>query len=421
MYSAIENLLKERIGLDVRSVGVTSVHNAIKRCLTDSGYEDLEQYYKALVESEKEFQQLVDVVVIPETWFFRDNVPFKVLVDRVKKEWLGDKSDSSAIKILSIPCSTGEEPYTIAIALDQIGFPAERTHIDAIDISQQSLDKAQRGVYRANSFRSENLGFRRRYFTELSEGFRLKSGIRKRVTFRLGNLLRDDFSALQGEYDVVFCRNLMIYFDGNDQKYAVHKLHGLLKPNGMLFVGHAEANNSVNEIFQSLRIRGAFAFVKKNFAEDAQYDYGDRLSQFSRKHGALTPAIRRRRASSISPEKAEVKPFSAYAGAENAGPDIDVKATLSEARKMADAGRLEDAERLCNQILECFSSADTYYLLGVLYEATDRPHEAEAMFRKAIYLIPDHVEALVHLALHLERGGNVEEALSLRRRAGRAG
>lgn len=422
MYNAIEKLLKERIGLDVSSVGVISVHNAIKRCLGSSDYEDIECYYQALLTSESEFRHLIDAVVIPETWFFRDGMPFEMLVEKVKKHWSRDEGSSAPIKILSIPCSTGEEPYTIAIALDQIGFPAELAQIDAIDISQQSLDKAQQGVYRANSFRSDNLEFRDRYFTKMIGGFQLESSIKDRVNFKQGNLLRDDFSSSRGEYDVVFCRNLLIYFDNDDQRSAVRKLRDLLKPDGILFVGHAEANNTVNELFQSLRVRGAFSFVKKDSCENCQDDdYGDRLSQFSKKHGALILERKDVKGVRAGARRADAKPFSAYMETGDGEKIQDHKEAVSAATKMADEGRLDEAEALCNRVLEEYSSADAYYLLGVICEATDRSPDAEIMYRKAIYLMPDHVEALVHLALHLERNGNEDEALSLRRRAGRAG
>ncbi len=423
MCEKIEILLKDKIGLNISSVGTASVQNAIKRCLVNSGCDDLEQYYQMLLSSEDEFKRLVEMVVIPETWFFRDDVPFDIFSGHIKSGWLIPKENSRMLKVLSVPCSTGEEPYTIAMVLDKSGFPADRLLIDAIDISQASLDKAVAGVYRDNSFRSADLTFQTTYFKKIESGYRLKEKIRGRVNFHHGNLLKDDFSLMKGCYDVVFCRNLLIYFDSKDQKSAVHKLHDLLAPDGVLFVGHAEANNNVNSLFKSLRLRGAFAFVKKDGDESHSVvgDYNKRFHAFSKKHGSmLSVRSRHTSADQVLKNSARNKPFSAYMGIAGYETKNDEQALVSKAKELADEGALEEAESLCLDLIARFSNADAYYLLGLVYEASSRQSMAESMFRKTIYLVPDHAEALVHLALHAERNGDSGEAQSLRRRAVRA-
>ncbi len=423
MCKKIETLLKEKIGLDVNTVGEASIQNAIKRCLKDSSFKDVDHYYQVLLASEDELKRLVEAVVVPETWFFRDDVPFDVLTSNINSNWLMPENSARTFRILSIPCSTGEEPYTIAMALDKINFPVARVQIDAVDISQHSLDKAKKGVYRENSFRSMDLSFRDAYFTKIADGYRLKSRIRKRVNFRQGNLLRDNFSEMKGGYDVIFCRNLLIYFDNHDQQLAVSKLYDLLASDGVLFVGHAEANNNVNHLFRSLRMRGSFAFVKKcelDVTESSGYD--EKIAEFSKKYSAI-PSVENKTPSLSLVSGTDVvdsKPFSAYLVRNKFDDELDEHVLVSKARRLADEGSLEEAEEICQQALARFSSADAFYLLGVVYEATNRSGMAESMFRKAIYLVPSHTEALVHLALHVERNGSVDEALSLRRRAERA-
>lgn len=431
MQRKIEALLKDKIGLDVKTIGEASIKNAVTHCLNASGCSDLNAYYEVLISSDIELKRLVEAVVIPETWFFRDEIPFNVLISNVNNNWLVSDEDDRKIKILSMPCSTGEEPYTIAMALDKIGFPENRVEIDAIDVSQQSLDKAKKGVYRPNSFRSDDLSFRDVYFTKVSEGYRLKRNIRRRVNFKQGNLLRDDLSQLDLHYDVIFCRNLLIYFDSQDQQASVRKLYNMLTDDGVLFVGHAEANNNVNQLFRSLRIRGSFAFIKKTECDLNEYhgNYDEKVSEFSIKHRKL-PAISQAVASlsqvnrnnkTVSINSADTKPFFGYHKGNQAGGELDERALIAKAHRLADEGRLDEAEAICHQVITHFSSADAFYLLGVVYEATNRSGMAESMFRKAIYLMPNHIEALIHLALQVEINGSAEEALSLRRRAERAG
>ncbi len=422
MCEKIEVLLKDKIGLDVSSVGTASVQNAIKRCLVRSGCDDLEQYYKMLLSSESEFERLVDMVIIPETWFFRDDIPFDVFANHVKSDWLIPKENSRMLKVLSVPCSTGEEPYTIAMVFDKLSFPVDRFQIDAIDISQASLEKALAGVYRDNSFRNDDMIFQSAYFKKIEGDYHLKEKIRDRVNFHHGNLLKDDFSLMKGCYDVIFCRNLMIYFDSKDQKLAIHKLYDLLAPEGVLFVGHAEANNNVNSLFRSLRLRGAFAFVKKDGSENHSVsNYDKRLHEFSKKHNTtLSVSSRRTNADQVSQNSDRNKPFSAYMSSGGYEVKKDEQAVLSKAQELADEGALEEAEKLCLDLISRFSNADAYCLLGLVYEASNRQGMAESMFRKTIYLVPDHAKALVHLALHVERNGDNNEAQSLRRRAVRA-
>jgi len=427
MYRKIEALLKDKIGLDVKIIGEASIKSAVKHCLKDAGYTDLNVYYNILLSSDLELKRLVEAVVIPETWFFRDDVPFDVLTSNLSNNWLTPEEGDRTLKVLSIPCSTGEEPYTIAMALDKIKFPTERIVIDAVDISQKSLDKAKKGVYRENSFRSDDLSFRDNYFTKISDGYHLKSDIRTRVNFKQGNLLRDNLSQLDAYYDVIFCRNLLIYFDSKDQQSTVRKLYNMLANDGVLFVGHAEANNNVSQLFRSLRLRGSFAFVKKNECDltERDSDYEERIDAFSRMHRDL-PTIkqadinfnRMNESEIISDNKPiDQKPFSTC----HVDEALDEHELVTKAYRLADEGCLIEAEAACQHVIARFSSADAFYLLGVIYEATSRAGMAESMFRKAIYLMPNHMEALVHLALHVESNGSAVEALSLRRRAERAG
>lgn len=423
MCRKIEALLKEKIGLDVSSVGTASVKNAINRCLNGSGYDDLTQYYQALLASEVEFRRLVEAVVIPETWFYRDEVPFQVLANHVTSGWLMSKSDARMLNILSIPCSTGEEPYTIAMVLDKIGFPAERMKIDAVDISQQALDNAKQAIYRENSFRSEALSFRDVYFSKSAGGYRLKKEIRERVNFYQGNLLSGNASWGKAHYDVIFCRNLLIYFDSKDQLAAIRHLYDLLVPDGLLFVGHAEANSNVNSLFSSTRQRGSFSFVKKKGGYQSALDagYSEKFSEFSKKHSLIKVAESwGAGARLVSGKDVSDRPFSEYIFRNEIEDAKSEQALLSDARRLADEGALDKAEKVCQKILQRTSSADAYNLLGIVYEASNRKKMAGSMFRKAIYLAPNHTEALVHLALHVERDGKRDEALSLRRRAERA-
>src|SRR5207249_345639 len=204
-------------------------------------------YWERVRASEAELQELIEAVVVPETWFFRDREAFAALALTVYEDWLGAHPEDD-LRLLSLPSSTGEEPYSMAMALLDAGFPANRFRVDAVDISARALARAGHAVYGKNSFRGNELGFRDRHFEATTHGYRLSDAVRRQVQFQQGNLLAAGFLPGVESYDVIFCRNVLIYFDRAAQDRALTVLVRLLTPKGVLFVAPSETG---------LLIRGA--------------------------------------------------------------------------------------------------------------------------------------------------------------------
>ena len=409
--AAIEELLKQSMGLDVHTMGESSILRAIQRRLEQRGQGDnLDVYYQSLRHSREELDSLIEEIVVPETWFFRDQRPFDAFKRLVQEEWL-PQHGGQVLRILSVPCSSGEEPYSIAMALHDLGFPAAQAHIDAVDISRRNLERAGRARYRNNSFRGQNLGFRERYFTPVGDEYLLDERIRSGVHFRQGNLLDPGFSATTEPYDVVFCRNLLIYFDRATQDQALQVLRRLLKDTGILFIGHAEAGLFLDSWQVSNRYPSAFAFRKCNDERRAR----------ERPDPAL-PRRKPRLAGRAAPRQPTMP--APAPGAQPKAPEAPPVARnndLREALLLANQGHLAEAADLCERHLQRQGpSAEAFHLLGLVREATGQSEEAEAFWRKALYLEPRHLEALTHLALLCERRGEVREAQVLRQRTERA-
>ena len=418
-YSVIENLLKEKIGLDPSSIGSSSISRVIRRRFTESGCDDLDEYIKILESSEHELKALIEAIVIPETWFFRDGRPFLLFSDYVKECWLPkSRSDGGVLRILSIPCSTGEEPYSIAMILKDLDYPPSHCQIDAVDISSEAIARARRCVYRENSFRGDEMDFRYRYFEKENKDYKLDARICEMVNFFHGNLIDSGSFPVKGPYHVIFCRNLLIYFDRSDQKRAIASLHKLLASDGILFIGHAEASQILNDCFLPLKYRGAFAYRKSDKADPLPRRRQERKSR-SRKNkardvGVLSEAV-------VKPVVARHKTLASNTIEQSPLPVADASDQLDHIRQLADEGRLSEASLLCRQYLQDHpDNAISYYLLGVLCDAEGDTKRAVEMFRKAIYLDPNHHEALIHLALHAERSGNKTVSDNLKRRAQRA-
>lgn len=404
----IEALLRKQIGLDAASIGSSLIERTIRLRMKLYGLRQLEEYNQLLLDSEHEFNELIEAVVVTETWFFRDREPFNTFTKFAVEEWLPRHAEG-AMRILSVPCSSGEEPYSLAMALLDAGVASERFQIDAVDISTNAIARAQRAIYGKNSFRGKDLSFRDRHFVAIKEGFVLNPEVRRHVAFARDNVLDDGFLSGHPPYDFIFCRNLLIYFDRATQILTLTKLHRLLAGDGVLFVGPAELPLVNESGFTSASLPHAFACRKTNDAVGPPL----RAPRRKRKTASdpMSPATGSK-PSLPSPGRSGRSPVDSAAA--------ETTAPLQQARQLADSGRLDEAATICEaHLAQNGMSAEAYYLLGLVKDATDDP-QAIAFYRKALYLEPDHYETLVHAALWLERNGDTLGARAFKRRAERA-
>ena len=225
--------LKERIGLDVASVGEAIIERAVRQRSQAVAAQTADEYWHHLQFSHDEQQALIEAVIVPETWFFRYPESFATLA-RLAKARLAEINQLRALRILSLPCSTGEEPYSIAMALLDAGLAPHQFKVQGVDVSPLSVARAQRGVYGRNSFRGGDLEFRDRHFTEQADGYRIEDRVREQVRLNVGNLLDPGLLANEPSYDFVFCRNLLIYFDQPTQKQVFEVLKKLTHVDGVL-------------------------------------------------------------------------------------------------------------------------------------------------------------------------------------------
>ncbi|MGH8353402.1 MAG: CheR family methyltransferase, partial [Pseudomonas sp.] len=236
-----EAFLKERIGLDVGSVGASVIARAVRQRLSSGVAADADQYWALLQHSTQERQALIEAVIVPETWFFRYPESFATLA-QLAVQRLAVLAGARPLRLLSLPCATGEEPYSIVMCLLDAGLSGQSFQVDALDVSPLLIERARRAVYGKNSFRGEALEFRARHFTEVEDGYRLSEAVCRQVRLQCGNLLDPGLLATEPAYDVLFCRNLLIYFDRATQESVLALLKRLTRQDGVLFIGPAEAS-----------------------------------------------------------------------------------------------------------------------------------------------------------------------------------
>jgi len=418
----IAAILKQHMGLDVAAVGSALIERGVRERMSTLGQQDFHGYLHTLQAGIGELQELIELVVVPETWFFRDREAI-LAVARLAREKIV-RSPLSNVRILSLPCSTGEEPHSIAMALIDAGVPTAQFRIDGIDICKRSLSIARRGIYGRNSFRGKLLDYRERHFVaHEATTSALSDDVRRQVSFSHGNMLAADFLQHEAPYDFIFCRNVLIYFDRDIQAQAVKVLERLLSPDGCIFVGPAEAGLMLRPHVESIGVPLTFGFRRRTAGAGTARPQPTRTSTAQTAawlpppaplslHSKPAPALRRASATGI--DKAP----------ENMQGKIHGKAQeelLLRARACADRGELAEAGILCEQHLRAAGpNAAAYYLLGLISDARDDTSAALQLYRKAIYLQPDHREALLHLSSLLATQGDAAGAQRLQQRAGRA-
>lgn len=388
-FARFEELLKRTMGLTAASIGASAIERAVGTRLRACKLEHADQYWAQIQHSGDEVQKLIEAVVVSETWFYRDPQAFTAMARVVMTEWL-PANPMGVLRLLSVPCSTGEEPYTLAMALIEAGLPTDRFRIDAIDISSPALASARLGIYGGNSFRGQNLAYRERHFERVDRVCRITESVRGPVRFAQGNLLATHF--LSGErYDIVFCRNLLIYFDIDTQNRAVTVLKRLLGPKGMLFVGHSETSLMLGHDLASAKIPMAFAFRKASVATQ--------IKAMPASSRPFQPSVAVARKAPL--QRWPLVPF------EREAPSPD----LGELRRIADRGELAEAARGCEAyVRERGVSPDVLLLLGLISDASGNATAAAGYYRQLLYLDPGHGEGLSHLALLLKKQGDVSGA-----------
>jgi chemotaxis protein methyltransferase WspC len=405
----IEQLLRKSMGLDSASIGSSVIQRTVRLRMKTLGLKQEADYEQLLEGSNEEWNELIEAVIVTETWFFRDREPFSALVRLVKDEWL-PAQHSRPLRLLSAPCSTGEEPYSLVMALLSGTVPRDLFQVDAVDISARVLARAKRGIYGKNSFRGKDLGFRDRYFKATREGFVLNETVRNCVSFRQDNILNDSFLAGKPQYDFIFCRNLLIYFDRATQRNALEKIRRLLTPSGVLFVGAAEQPWVLEHGFVPANIPMAFACRRASANGFVAARPRQRIQKLPQQ-SLIPPLVPNGNHQDLFTETPR-----ALTGAK---PENSAQLDLEAARRLADAGRLEEASAVClTHLRERGASAQAYYLLGLVRDAAGDPAALD-YYRKALYLEPNHYETLLQMALLSQKNGHLAQARTYKSRAQR--
>ncbi len=448
----IAELLRSSIGLSSASVGRRTLEQAVQHRMKEVSVPDARSYLWKLQSEPRELQSFVDEIVVPESWFFREVTPFECLRLFCRAR-LAEGPGRKKLRLLSVPCSRGEEPYSMAMTLLDMGVLPEQFEIVGCDVSSGSLDVAKRGLYRTLAFRertetTERL--ERKHFHDEGGERRLDASVRALVHFRRENLSAVDFLKGEAPFDVVFCRNLLIYLTEEARKIALSHLGRLLAPGGLLYFGHSECRHGRQMGLVSWH--GQFPASFSRQANTPKRPTSPGVADARRPSGGSSPVAKNFGVPGASDATAPLE--SSFAVARTSDPQVtapkftapkftapkftapkftDPKVTdptstqvgaiaegVAKARDLADRGLLQEAESCCQRLQATHRfDPDVLCLRGVIKQASGEMHAAEQFFQQALFVVPDHREALTHLMLLSKINGNAAQAANYQRRLDR--
>jgi chemotaxis protein methyltransferase WspC len=397
--AAVEAVLRDWIGLDATTIGTAAIERAVRTRMTAAGVADVATYATRVQTDADERDLLVEEVVVGESWFFRDQQVFTFVADvAVTRAGLPGRGP---VRILCAPCAGGEEPYSVAMALLDAGLTPAQFTIDAVDVSRAALARAARGRYSANAFRNADCSFRDRWFDADGRVAVLSATVRDCVAFSQANVVDESFTAGRAPYDVIFCRNLLIYLTPEARARIEAVLDRLLTRDGVLVLGAAEPPILKGDW---LPAGTAAVFAMRRGVRPA----------------APLAAPGPRAATRRPPSPAAPRTPAAAAPPTVETPPPTLADVLAEAGALANRQRHAEALELCERCRQRLTPApELFFLMGMLHQATGDLDRAEGCFHKTLYLDASHDEALLALALLATRRGDVRMAETYRQSAAR--
>jgi chemotaxis protein methyltransferase CheR len=272
-FRLLRDFIHEQFGLYYDEGQRSSLRSRLAGRLSLLGLLSFEDYYRYLrfaPQRAEELARMVSHLTNNETYFYRELPQLQVFADHVLKSLKERKARTGerSLRVLSAGCSSGEEALTLAMIVYDSGqfFWNWEVKVFGMDLDAEVLENAGRGAYHQNSLRAVSPDKLERHFVQEGRAVKVKESIRKLVTFRRGNLLEAESYEGLFPLDVIFCRNVLIYFSDASIRRTVGIFHEHLAPGGYLFLGHAESLARITDAFTPIRFQGAMLYQKPEAA-----------------------------------------------------------------------------------------------------------------------------------------------------------
>ncbi|MFP4489915.1 MAG: CheR family methyltransferase [Spirochaetaceae bacterium] len=260
-FKQFRDIIYNESGIHFSESNRTILESRLKERLRKTKLESAKEYYSLILKDKEELKTLLDTVTTNLTRFFRNTLHFETLENFVIPDLIKYKKakGQSSIRVWSAGCSTGEEPYSIAMVLKDKVPPGITPEVVASDLSLKSLMTAKEGFYAENKVNGVPEKYLKRFFEVKNNGYQVKDEIKKMVKFDYHNL---KFDSGQRNLDVIFCRNVIIYFDEAAQKSVIGNFYNALNNHSYLFIGHSESLFGMNTKFEFYKTDWAVVYRK---------------------------------------------------------------------------------------------------------------------------------------------------------------
>jgi chemotaxis protein methyltransferase CheR len=431
-------LVRQRAGIEIPDARLGDLEKGVRAALEQSGASGPDMLYDLLAEKGPRgiaaFEAMIPAVTINETHFFRNRPQMQALQNEILPELIRARSDSKRLRIWSAACSSGEEPYSIAIMLDRLlrNQPGWDVLIHGTDIDHQALEKAHAGIYGNWSFREVPQDVKEEYFEQTDEHrFELSPRIKSMVKFSRLNLVDDLYPTVETKtdrMDLVICRNVLIYFREETIRRIVDRFHESLVDNGWLVVGHAEPSQEIFHRYSVKNFPGTITYRKAKTASPAPAPKPAPALKPVEVRPLPRPAPRVERPAprkpATNPFAPKAKPAPAPALRKPAAtpapprPALATSAWNSDVEKLMQEGRAEDAvKKLEESIARTPMEPRPYYELAKLHASRLRWAQAEKLIDESIELGPLAPESHYLRGLITQELGRIEEAAEAFRRS----
>jgi len=264
-FAELSDLIYKHSGITFTINKKYLLENRLSRRLNELNFNSFKDYLYFLkydFKGKSELNMMINLVTINETYFLREKGQIEYMVNVLIPQMM--KAGKKSFKIISAACSTGEEPYSVAIMLNEAGlFSKARFDILGVDINYNVVETAKKGQYRTVSFRGVPSSIQNKYFKKDGFVYEISKEIKSRVRFLQGNLMESSLYSKVGKVDFIFCRNVLIYFDVDAKKRVIDNFYRLLNTPGYLFLGHSETLSKISTSFKMNNFGRGIVYIKE--------------------------------------------------------------------------------------------------------------------------------------------------------------
>ena len=400
--SRLAEIVSRTIGFDPERIGLNSIIRAAHEAQAYSKASTIEALEDQLIDDPKCRQLFTESIVVSESWLFREPKVFQhmntLLCQRLQKQ--------SEVAMLSAPSANGEEACSIALSLLESGHSQNQFHIIATDISRHAVKQARSGLFSESAFRTMDETRKNKWFSSTPKGWQVAPAIQETIEFLDRNLLdpstaNELIQKARGGFDLICCRNLLVYFTKPARKNLIQTLARLLKPDGELVVGAAE---TVILPTCDWEPTGPLTFRLRKQAIEPPLVQQESIQDNTHKSPIQTKV-----------ESSQLGHANPIIPSDNATTSPEI---IREVEALANAGDIENAIRICQESLQIKGTqTDLLYILAILHQTAGDFETSEKLLEKAVYLEPRHEGALLSLALIAKRRGDTTAERRYRRSA----